>query len=65
MNFLIIEFLDEINKIELTRSIRVLDGESSLKILFLTYRIDILNALTGESHSIGDFITQIDKNVKL
>ncbi len=66
MNFLIIEFyIDNKDKEVPTRSIRVIDGEMSLKLLFLTYKVDIIEVLTGESHSTGDFITQVDKKCKI
>ena len=61
LNFLIIEYLKKNEKDPyLTRSINVIDGEMSLKMLFLTYNEDIIQNLSGESHSIGDLITKID-----
>lgn len=66
MNFLIIEYIkDNEEEVFLTRSISVIDGAMSLKMIFLTYREDIIEYLTGESHSTGEFIQQVDKKCKI
>jgi hypothetical protein len=58
MNFLINEFyIDGKDKEVPIRSIKVIAEKISLKLLFLTYKVDIIEALTGESHLTGDFIT--------
>lgn len=66
MNFLIVEYFKK-NEDEpfLTRSISVIDGEMSLKMLFLTYNENILEKLTGTTYSTGDFINQLDKKCKI
>ena len=62
MNFLIVEIeKDNPEEEKITRSITVIDGGMSLKMLFITYRLDIIEALTGEAHSTGEFIAQIDE----
>ncbi len=62
MNFLIIEYNKENEKEPfLTRSLSVIDGEMSIKMLFLTFNEDVIKNLTGESHSTGEFITKVDE----